>query len=484
MTFYAPLAARRLRGSLATGLVVGGFAASLVGCTGQKVNVNVADPQLALSPTSIDFGEVTRGIKSTIGINVSNSGYGSLDFSSIALDSLTSSEFQIVSAPTSGMGHGDPPQQLVVSYTPTAQGEDIGNVEIVSSDPVNPDFLVPLTAVGVEPAIDLNPSELNFGIVPMGTPSDPQTVIVSAVGSGNLVIQGTTITGAGAGSYAFTAPGDYVEPYTLENGHSISLSVVFTPIDDTEQDANIEIATNAVDSLGVVQLIGNVPDDPNTNTPPTVQITAPNNGEYFVDNVPAALTGHVVDPDDDVTHEVCQWFANGTPEDVGYPDADGNVAADVELPAGDTTVQLQCMDAAHDTGQDSVVVTVWQHDQPMQYVLSGGATEFDYISVDDDLEIDLNGSKVYADNDHTRTNLPPIALNAASGDQIRLIVTDQNACDASAPAMQLHWGTASSQVLNNAVCYSSCPDHPCYDGTYAGPWPGIILDETYTISIP
>ena len=465
-------------------LAVGGTWA--VGCTGKAIEVNEAFPELGVSPTSIDFGEVTVGFKSTIGVTVSNTGYGTLDFAEVVLDGLTSTEFVIEQAPDSGLGAGDP-SLLYVSYTPTAQGEDIGTVELRSTDPDHvPDYLLPLTASGVEPEIDLNPESLAFGIVAPATVSDPQSVTACAVGSGDLVIQEIVVTGDGAPYYRFTAPDDYVAPYTLSNGQCIQLVVTFMPLDELQQDANIQIATNSQDALGIVRLSGNVADDPFTNTPPEVQITGPNNGEFFVDNVPAGLTGHVVDPDDDVTTLICQWSADGIPLSgaLGYPDVDGNISATSNLPSGDITVKLECFDAARDSGEDSVVLTVWPHDEPMQYVISGGPTEFDYIGVDDDLTIYLNGTQIYADSDHTKTNLPPIAFDAVIGDELRIVVTDAKETEAAVDALQLHWGTGSSQELNDSLCLSSAPANACYDGTYAGPWPTVVLDEAYTISIP
>lgn len=457
--------------------------AALVACTGDS-HLNEGRVEMAISPTSVDFGEVVNGIAKTLGVAITNDGYGALSFDSVALDGLTSADFAVVEYPTESLGHGET-ANLLVSYTPAGEGQDFGNVELLSNDADQPDFLLPLTGTGVRPAIDVDPETVAFGMVPAGTVSAPQTVSIGAVGTGDLVIQSIALEGDGAAYYSFTAPTEYVEPYTIANGFALNLDVLFAPLDDLEQDAELYIYSNdPQQSLMIVRLFGNTADDPATNTPPDVEIVDPNNGEYFVDNVAVTLSGHVVDPDDDVTSLLCGWYANGAGVAAAFPDASGNMTSDALLPAGNTLVTLRCIDAAGDRGEDSVDLTVWQHDEPMQYVISGGTSPYDFLSVDDDIAFFLNGVALYADSDNHPTNLAPLAFDAAVGDELRVVVTDDNACDAYASALVLHWGTGDSQPLTDAACISSCSDHACYDPAYAGPWPGVVLDQTITITIP
>lgn len=454
---------------------------AVFGCGGKDINVNEHPPEVGVSPTSIDFGEVVLGRYGEIGILVTNEGYGTLEITSATLSGLTSAEYTIVSYPTE-LAHGEE-GVLSVRYTPTAEGEDWGEVDLVTNDEVVGTLLVPLTASGVKPQVDVDPQTLSYmGVPPMSYAV--QNVSIGAVGSGDLVIFGMTVTGDGAAYYTF-ASDEYYDGVIVPNGSALLLDLTFAPLDELEQDAQLQINTNDPENeVSIVQLFGNVLDDPNTNSPPQVEITGPNNGEYFVDDVATTLTGHVVDTDDDVTTLVCTWYINGAPWDPHVPDADGTITTDPYLPAGATMVSLECVDQARDYGEDTVVLTVWEHDEPMQYVISGGPTEFDYIAVDDDLEIYLNGVVIYTDDNHDPSNIPPIAFDAVVGDELRIRVTDADTCDANASAMYLHFGTGSSQPLTDEICFSACPTHPCYDETYDGPWPVFVLDETYTIAIP
>ncbi len=454
---------------------------ALLGCTGNKINVNAHPPVIAVSPTSIDFGEVVLGRYGEIGVTVKNTGYGQLDISSAALSGTTSGEYTLLDYPTT-LGYNEE-GVLSVRYTPDAEGQDWGEVDLATNDEVTPTLIVPLTAAGVKPKIDVDPDTLSFtGVPPLG--SSTQNVTIGSLGSGDLVIFSAEVTGDGAAFYTFDSP-EYKPGKTIPNGTALTLAVTYSPMDLDEHDAQLQINTNDPENeISFVSLLGNVLDDPNTNSPPQVEITGPNNGEYFVDNVPTTLTGHVVDTDDDVQTLVCTWYVNSMPVSPSVPSADGIITTSLTLPAGATIVKLECQDSSRDYGEDTVVLTVWQHDEPMQYVISGGPTEFDFISVDDDLSLFLNSAALYTDNDNHPSNIPPFAFDAVVGDQLRIVVTDVNACDTNASPMQLHFGTGTSQPLTDEVCMTSCPDHPCYDETYNGPWPGVVLDETFTIAIP
>lgn len=48
----------------------------------------------------------------------------------------------------------------------------------------------------------------------------------------------------------------------------------------------------------------------------------------------------------------------------------------------------------------------------------------DPIGVDDDLQVQLNGSVIFENNDEIATNLPPIPFTAAYGDVLRIIASN------------------------------------------------------------
>jgi hypothetical protein len=109
----------------------------------------------------------------------------------------------------------------------------------------------------------------------------------------------------------------------------------------------------------------------------------------------------------------------------------------------------------------------------MQLTLSNADGADTWIGVDDDLELRLNGTTIFSNNDEIATNLDPIHFTAAHGDQLRVIASNSTIyggheyiaslvlyCDAN----------ASTQVLEaTATEYAS------------GGYGEVFFDRTYTI---
>jgi WD40 repeat protein len=116
---------------------------------------------------------------------------------------------------------------------------------IDSNDPVTPRVHVPLVLIVLdtaEPAIEVTPGALDFGKIPVGQASDPQSVVLRSIGTAPVHV--TTIDVAAA---PFSrADGDCPDlPFTLEVGQECALSYRFTPVEAGAFDQTISMATNA-----------------------------------------------------------------------------------------------------------------------------------------------------------------------------------------------------------------------------------------------
>lgn len=458
----------------------------LVGCTGDDPALNKGTVEMAVSPGSIDFGEVVRGTFSEIGVTVSNSGYGHLDFDTVELASSSSADFELVSFPEEGLAHNET-GILKVRYTPDAEGQDFGEVDLTTNDDVNELTRVPLSGLGVAPCIDIDPETLYFGQVEPGQ-SEILTFSLRACGSGDLSIPFIQFAGSEAVAYSFTLPDEFATaPYTLANGFDAEVAVTFTPPSTDPYEGQIQIASNDPEQpLAIVYLEGNV-DDPPENATPEVEIEDPNNGASFLDSDLVELHAHVVD-DDPMNQLTCGWFmGDGSLVTVGGVGSDGEVSATGYLTAGEspsTSLEVRCTDPAGAVGRDTVSLMVYPADEPVEYTLSGGDSIFDYMGVDDDVTVYLNGTVVYSDTDGHPSSLPPFTFEANPGDEIRIKVIDQNITDTFLDPVVLHFGTDSRQNLTDGFCLSSDPTSPCYDSTYTTNMPNPSFDETFTISIP
>jgi hypothetical protein len=454
---------------------------ALFACTSGP-DLNAGKPELVVSPARVDFGEVVVGNFVKLGLRVQNEGYGDLVVESATLGDGTSLDFAVAAVPE-GVGHNEE-GVLDLTYTPDVEGQDFGTLVLTTNDPVTPELTLELEGMGTLPRIDIDPEILYFGTVPAGE-SVTLVTSIGAGGSGKLRVTGVGFSGDEAVAYSYTLPDDWAEPYAVSNGFTFPVEVTFTPPDDQEYRGELWIESNDPEEpVSAVQLIGNTTDDPTGNEAPLVELLDPDNGEYFLDDADVTLSGFVFDADEAVTNLTCAWFADGTRIDYGDIAFTGGVTGQSLLPVGEVEVMLRCYDSEGLVGEDSAIVTVWPHEEPVVYTISGGESVFDYWSIDDDVRITLNGVEILSDTNRTKDTLAPVEFEGSPGDVIRIVASDINSCDLMIDALVLHWGTGESQALNAAECASACVDATCYDGTYSGPWPGIFLDESYTIAIP
>jgi hypothetical protein len=108
---------------------------------------------IAVSPTTLAFGDVTVGNSPTLSTTVSNSGDAACD---VTLASTGSNDFAISSATSFNVAPGGS-QNVSVSYTPGEVGADNGNVAVNSNDPDTATVNVGLTGNGVQQQVQCTP---------------------------------------------------------------------------------------------------------------------------------------------------------------------------------------------------------------------------------------------------------------------------------------------------------------------------------------
>ncbi len=454
----------------------------LLACTGSDTELNAVDPEIVVEPSTIEIGETVLQEWTEVTATVRNAGLGTLEISGTEWEAGSSPDLEVISFPTKLAANKT--GELVIRHTPDLEEQDWGTLVLLNNQPGKERFPVTVGGAGTKPCIDIDPELLYFGTVAPGD-SLTKEFTVRAGCSGTLRISSATYAGNEDEAYDVVMPEGWETPYGLRNGYSFTVSVTFVPPDTNEWSGELWFSSNDPEEpIAAVSLKGNTVDDPTQNECPVVEITEPDVGEYLMDDRNITMTGVVYDQDEDATNLVCAWFADSTKIADATIFGDGDVATSAKLPIGDISLKLRCYDSEGCMAEDRVSVTVWDHEEPVLYTLTGGDTIYDYFGVDDDLLVELNGATLFSDDNDTQDNLAPIAFEAMAGDALRFVVVDQNSCDAKFDALTLHWGTGESQALNGAICLSSCFDHACYDGTYNGPWPNVILDETYTISIP
>lgn len=460
------------------------LALPLYGLACSDYGVTLGQPTAELSTQAVDFGEVVVGRQETLSVMVKNVGDGPLVIQSAGLDGTTSADFSFAELSSDAIDKGQE-AELLISYLPDMVGQDYGRVQLASNDPDTPIANIDLAGLGVEPEIVLDPDILWFGEVTTGD-SSSLSVRVNSRGSGSLEISDISLSEGLEGEYGFMLPSTVSLPYAMPSGTSMDVVVTFSPESDGELNGELVFTTNDPGAgEASVTLLGNSDEDPTKSTPPQVEILVPAWGEHVLSDQEVAVTGTVTDEEDPPENLACLAYSGTALIGSASPDADGNVTIPgATLPIGDIAVTLRCVDTDGQTGEDIVDVVVWDVDEPIDYVLAPGTSPFAWWFVDDDVRIYLDGRLVFEDDNHHTDTHEPLTLEAEIGQEIRIEVTDYNHCDGVIDPLNLHFGTTEHQEGIAGFCASACSSHACYSPTYEGPWPGVVFEASFIISIP
>ena len=207
------------------------------------VNTVTLEPNISVSPTSLDFGSVTVGYTSSAQtVTVSNTGTANLNVGSVS----TTGDFTIQTDNCSGATVSAGGNCTVdVVFEPTAEGALSGTLSIPSDDPDTSNVNVALSGTGTvvpEPNISVSPAAKDFGSVTVGETSAPQTFTVSNTGTADLNIYAVTKTGD------FTITADSCSSATVTAGSNCTVTVLFAPASEGFLTGTISIPSDDPDT--------------------------------------------------------------------------------------------------------------------------------------------------------------------------------------------------------------------------------------------
>jgi hypothetical protein len=216
--------------------------------TSQVLSQVVEGAVVQLNPTSINFGNMTIGLQIKQGplVNLTNTGNITLTISSVGLTGTNTSDFFVENGCPSSLAAGFG-CTMTVGFVPTALGTRTAAVSITDNAANSPQT-IPLTGVGVRPAVSLSSTSLNFPTQVVFTVSKAQTVTVTNTGVGILSITKKAVTGP------FTQTntcGSNINP-----GNSCSLNVTFKPTKAGSITGSLSLTDNAPDSPQTISLKG------------------------------------------------------------------------------------------------------------------------------------------------------------------------------------------------------------------------------------
>jgi trimeric autotransporter adhesin len=203
-------------------------------------------PQVALSPSSVDFGSQTvGGVYGARSVRITNSGTANLTVTSI---SVTGSNF---AAQPSGCDTALPPGgscEVMLRFSANAADVDFAQTLRVESNAGGSPHTVALRGRGVASAVaalawsDATPPR-SFGEVSVGALSAVQTFALTNLGPGGATFSLINTTGADANQFVM-AGGTCQAGTTLLQGESCTLDVRFVPALAGKRSATLQVVSN------------------------------------------------------------------------------------------------------------------------------------------------------------------------------------------------------------------------------------------------
>jgi hypothetical protein len=236
-------------GSLTGTLTASGDGGSTPVVVNLSATAVASQAQLAVSESSIGFGNVSVGTKSTNNLILNNNGTSDLNISMLT---LAGADFTISGITTPKTISAGQSAQLTVTFDPATTGSVTGSLGITSSDPVNPSMTIPLTGTGTNAPtgeLSANPTSVSFGSVTSGTTSNKQIVLTN---TGTAAVNITSITSQGSG----LAVSGVSTPATLNPSQTATINVAYDPTAVGSLTGTISISSNAGNSTLTIPVTG------------------------------------------------------------------------------------------------------------------------------------------------------------------------------------------------------------------------------------
>ena len=211
-------------------------------------------PDIRVTPSSINFGDVPVASTQTQGFVITNEGVADLIIGSTAVSGT--GDFEIASGGGSFTLASSETREILIRFSPTSWGDKTDTLRIESNDPDENPRKIPLGGRGIEPDIAVSSLNADYGGVPVGS-SAVRTITVSNEGSADLVVTSTIPLGSGD----FEISSGHSE-FTLYPSGFEEIQILFSPSSSGSKSA-------------LLRLESNDPDENPTNIPLIGQGTEP-----------------------------------------------------------------------------------------------------------------------------------------------------------------------------------------------------------------
>ena len=201
---------------------------------------------LSMSPSTINFGNVTVGNTANQTVTLTNTGNSNVN---VTAATATGAGFSVVGFVAGTLTPGQS-TTFTARFAPGVAGAVSGTLSLTSNATNNP--TVSLSGTGTPPPIGtltLNPTSINFGSVIVGN-TVSQSVTMTNTGTASLTISSSSVTGAGFSVTGLTLP------LTLTVGQSSTFTARFAPGSAGAVSGSVSLTSDASNSPASVALSG------------------------------------------------------------------------------------------------------------------------------------------------------------------------------------------------------------------------------------
>ena len=217
----------------------------------QNFTLNVAGPQISISPTSINFGDVPLLNLLNKNITVTNAGTTNIQMGNVTINRIQADldDFLWLSLCPNTLAPGKS-CTITVIFLADDLGTRSAVLKIADNVPGSPQT-VSLTANVINPRASFSPSSWNFGTVKVGS-SSVKVITLSNPGNAPLAITQIGITAPNTADFTLM----HNCPSSLAANASCAITVTFKPTAKGDRAAGLTIKSNMFPGVQVVPLAG------------------------------------------------------------------------------------------------------------------------------------------------------------------------------------------------------------------------------------
>lgn len=199
-----------------------------------------SDGRIVVDPATLDFGDVAVGSSGALAVSVTNAGEEVLALEAIEVEG--DPHPWSVAPPPDGLLDPGASTTFTVTFAPQDNGAASTRLAVHSDDAVSPVVYVDAVGNGVAGRLAVSASAADLGQVQIGCQAR-STVTVLNDGDAALVVSAIDLGGT---SLEFALDHATPLPWTLAPGASASVDLVYSPVDETPDEATVRVESTSL----------------------------------------------------------------------------------------------------------------------------------------------------------------------------------------------------------------------------------------------